>query len=222
VVVPSITFLGTLIHPRAFSETTNAAGIMQRAITRFVSPGTVVDESLLDQGARNHLAALVIDWETAVAALAIAEVSTGLFEVASVDLEHLDEFLSRFEPSELLVSAQLLTELQDGHMQSGTVVKSLLRRLPVDAWTALPGEFFSTTISNYDRDCHVDSSAWSVYGGLEPHVRAAALALFRYAREMMRESFPKSLTVPGTYCNAESVEVCPVDRSCKSRQLICT
>jgi DNA mismatch repair protein MutS len=81
-----------------------AKGVVERGVTRVLTPGTLVDDSLLDDGQTNRVAvALVLgSGATAVAALASAELSTGSFEVEEAPPEHLAEMLARVGPRELL------------------------------------------------------------------------------------------------------------------------
>jgi DNA mismatch repair protein MutS len=53
-----------------------AKGVVDRAVTRVLTPGTLVDESLLDESVPNQVAALTLPAE-GDAVLALAEVSTG-------------------------------------------------------------------------------------------------------------------------------------------------
>jgi DNA mismatch repair protein MutS len=79
-----------------------AKGVVQRDVTRLVTPGTLTDEALMDEGAENPLAAVqFIDDEHAL--LAFAELSTGAFRVARfADADTLADELARIGPSELL------------------------------------------------------------------------------------------------------------------------
>lgn len=77
-------------------------GIVRRDITRLVTPGTLTDEALMDEGAENPLAAVqFIDDDHTL--LAYAELSTGSFRVARfADPDTLADELARIGPSELL------------------------------------------------------------------------------------------------------------------------
>ncbi|MDG2055251.1 MAG: DNA mismatch repair protein MutS [Phycisphaerales bacterium] len=77
----------------------DAKGVVDRAVTRLVTPGTLVDETLLDEAACNHVAAFILDPEPAVA---IAELSTGRFQVAAQPELALLDVLVAMGPSELL------------------------------------------------------------------------------------------------------------------------
>ena len=62
----------------------DAKGVVDRAVTRVVTPGTLVDEALLDAGAANRVAAVAISADGASVGIASAELSTGAFEVFTV------------------------------------------------------------------------------------------------------------------------------------------
>ena len=80
----------------------DAKGVVDRAVTRVLTPGTLVDESLLDEG-RENLVAAAAAFENDLSAIAIAELSTGSFTVATCRTDELPDLLARFGPSELLV-----------------------------------------------------------------------------------------------------------------------
>ncbi|MGP1345464.1 MAG: DNA mismatch repair protein MutS [Phycisphaerales bacterium] len=89
-----------------------AKGVVARAVTRVLTPGTLIDESLLDPEAPNHLAAIAfIDPEDAPnprAAVGAVELSTGEFEVAIVPAPPSSgalDWLARRSVRELLVCA---------------------------------------------------------------------------------------------------------------------
>ena len=78
-----------------------AKGVVDRAVTRVLTPGTLVDESMLDDASTNHLVAVhqVAD-RMLVAAV---ELSTGAFEIHDVPEERLVDALARIGPAELVV-----------------------------------------------------------------------------------------------------------------------
>ncbi|HZP26371.1 MAG TPA: DNA mismatch repair protein MutS [Dehalococcoidia bacterium] len=74
--------------------------LVQRQVVRVVTPGTVLQENLLDQRANNYLAAVIID--DSAAGLAYADVSTGEFACCQLDATELEAELARLDPAELL------------------------------------------------------------------------------------------------------------------------
>ena len=82
-----------------------ATGLVQRGITRIITPGTVTDASMLEDGRANYLGALWLEGESGAAAF--CDVSTG--ELCSAEYTagaagHLMNELARFGPREVLLS----------------------------------------------------------------------------------------------------------------------
>ncbi len=79
-----------------------AQGLVRREVTRVITPGTVLEEGMLNARRNNFLAAVVIagsQW-----GLAYADVSTGeFFTTQAGELEQLTQELMRLQPSEVLL-----------------------------------------------------------------------------------------------------------------------
>ncbi|MDP3740167.1 MAG: DNA mismatch repair protein MutS [Hyphomonadaceae bacterium] len=78
--------------------------VVRREIVRVVTPGTITEEALLEARSANCLAAIGIAGGGREAALALADVSTGRFEVFGLSPAALDDVLSATAPREVLVS----------------------------------------------------------------------------------------------------------------------
>ena len=78
-----------------------ARGIVDRAIVRIVTPGTLTEDGLLDRTRSNLLAAVVMQGQQA--GLAVLELSTGRFEVQTCTPARLMDELGRLEPAEVLL-----------------------------------------------------------------------------------------------------------------------
>ena len=83
------------------SDPATSRGLVDRDVVRVVTPGTVVESSLLDQGSNNYLAALTVSGDSA--GLAYVDVSTGEFATTQTDLATLPFELERVAPAEVLV-----------------------------------------------------------------------------------------------------------------------
>jgi len=83
----------------------NAKGLVKRDIVRVITPGTVLDDSLLDAGVNNYLCAVDICAPDGPFGLALLDLSTGEFihTIARSNEELRDELLRR-APSELLLA----------------------------------------------------------------------------------------------------------------------
>ncbi|ADI63721.1 DNA mismatch repair protein MutS [Trichormus azollae] len=82
-------------------DSSEAVGLVKREVTRILTPGTLLEEGMLQTSRNNYLAAVVIavnHW-----GLAYADISTGEFLTCEgSDLEHLTQELMRLQPSEVL------------------------------------------------------------------------------------------------------------------------
>jgi DNA mismatch repair protein MutS len=79
-----------------------AKGLVKRDITRIVTPGTIIEPSMLEERANNFLAAVVQDGDKA--GLSFVDVSTGELLTTEIDVGRLRTELFRFSPAECLVA----------------------------------------------------------------------------------------------------------------------
>ncbi len=81
-----------------------AKGVVERAVTRVITPGTLVEESLLDDASANHLAAVAFtgDGPDDPVGVAIVEVSTGAFLILDRPQRDVADELARRDVHEVL------------------------------------------------------------------------------------------------------------------------
>ncbi|MGW8281977.1 MAG: DNA mismatch repair protein MutS [Gemmatimonadota bacterium] len=91
-------------------DAAEAEGLVRREVVEIVTPGAVIDDSLLDLGRNKFVAAISGDGPFG---LATADLSTGEVEVWECGAEALADELFRIEPAELLVKSSAET-LPDG------------------------------------------------------------------------------------------------------------
>lgn len=87
--------------------------VVARDVVRLVTPGTITEETLLEPGRPNYLAAIArLGGSGAGAEYAIAwtDLSTGHFRIAGTDRDRLSTDISALEPSELIYPDQLSGE----------------------------------------------------------------------------------------------------------------
>ena len=89
------------------SDPALSKGLVERDVVRVVTPGTVFEDSLLDQRANNYLAAVSIEGDQA--GLAYADITTGEFAAAQMPLAQLSLELGRIDPAEVLVPRSILS-----------------------------------------------------------------------------------------------------------------
>ncbi|HED03522.1 MAG TPA: DNA mismatch repair protein MutS [Candidatus Fraserbacteria bacterium] len=79
-----------------------AKGLVERDVVQVITPGTVLDDELLERGVNNYIAAILPEAEGV--GWAVADLSTGEFRAADLpDLAAAHQELARFRPSELLL-----------------------------------------------------------------------------------------------------------------------
>lgn len=87
-------------------DPTAATGLVERGVIRVITPGTVTESSMLEEGKSNYLAALWLEGDRGAAAF--CDVSTGEFCVQHFPAEapgHMVNELGRFAPREAVLSA---------------------------------------------------------------------------------------------------------------------
>ena len=89
------------------SDPALSKGLVERDVVRVVTPGTVFEDSLLDQRANNYLAAVSIEGEQA--GLSYADITTGEFAAAQMPIAQLSLELGRIDPAEVLVPRSILS-----------------------------------------------------------------------------------------------------------------
>lgn len=108
-------------------------GLVEREVTRIITPGTVVEPGLLEGKANNYLASLFVGDDSA--ALAFADVTTGEFAATELELEQAIAELERLSPSELLlprsqqppdIETRAMTRLDDAQVELKPARRALL------------------------------------------------------------------------------------------------
>ncbi len=146
-----------------------AKGIFPRKVVRVVTPGTLIEPSLLPGDANNYLAAVVIDGERA--GVAYADISTGEFavtELSSADIQAaIRAELTRLRPAEVIhPDNQVLLNGLPGHIT------------PWPAWRFEPGKTYETLLNHFKA---ASLDGFGLKGQTLP-VRAAG-AILLYLRE---------------------------------------
>ncbi len=178
-----------------------AKGIVKRAITRIITPGTVIDSSVLKPQVSNFLAAL--NWEKKRCALASLDISTGEFNVIEFDsLAALESELSRIAAHECLVPANVMEKWQlEGKLPSQ---RSKIMFTEVDEWV-FAKEFARDALLKHFNVLSLDG-----LGGRELTAGiGAAAAVLHYAAENLRQEISHISTLKvcksGNYMELDAI-----------------
>ena len=88
-------------------DPSTAKGLVKRDVIRVVTPGTVIEQSMLDDRRNSYLLSVCLDGNRA--GLAFADVSTGEFSVYEIDKasSRLQDELARISPKEVIANGEL-------------------------------------------------------------------------------------------------------------------
>jgi len=151
-----------------------AKAVVRREVVRLVTPGTLTEETLLDSGRANNLAAIARTREGKDAAgqlgLAWIDMSTGMFDVTETGLNRLAGSLARIDASEILVA-------------DGLYADPLFASVWQDhraAITPLPSAFFDGATAEDRLADYFQVKTVDGFGGFSRAETAAAAALVAY------------------------------------------
>ena len=156
-----------------------AKGLVKRAVTQVITPGTVLDDSVLNAAKSNFLVALAPGRDRH--GLAALDVSTGEFRATEVpDWNTLETELHRLRPAECVVPESLHAEWEEG-------VRPALGAPAGIVWTVLEDWHFDVEVSRDRLLRHFDVASLDGFGcrGLLQGV-AAAGAILHYTSENLR------------------------------------
>ena len=146
-----------------------AKGVVDRAVTRVLTPGTLVDEHLLSDGTANSTALMLLGEEEAV--IAVAELSTGRFELLTTTRSGAVDELARLGPAELLVCETI----QDDLMVQRAVAVTWCVLTPRPPWTMHADEADRTLRTHWQVGT---LQGWGLHEGSDESIAAGALLGF--------------------------------------------
>ncbi|HEY8389436.1 MAG TPA: DNA mismatch repair protein MutS [Clostridia bacterium] len=90
-------------------------GIVEREVTRIITPGTVIDNNMLDEGRNNYIACVFLNNSSTKYEIGLswADISTGEFNFLEINedpINKLNETLIRINPSEIICNEEMLAE----------------------------------------------------------------------------------------------------------------
>lgn len=155
-----------------------AKGLVKRDITEVITPGTLMEDSMLDDRRSNYLAAILPSkgrW-----GLATLELTTGEFRLAEIAPESLDSELTRLKPAETLAPASILERWQ---------LEGFPKEVPRNLnWTSLEDWHFDIEVCRKDMLRHFQVASLDGFGcrGYETAIGAAG-AILHYACTNLRK-----------------------------------
>jgi DNA mismatch repair protein MutS len=160
-----------------------AKSVVARDVVRLITPGTLTEETLLDQRSNNFLAALA-EAEGALG-LAWLDISTGDFLTQRLEPSSLAATIARIKPGELLVSDRLSTkpDMAQGLQRAGEETETAITLQPSSLFDSQNGARRLERLFGVD-----DLDSFGTFGRAE---LAAAGALVDYIELTQKGSFPR-------------------------------
>ncbi|NLP47818.1 MAG: DNA mismatch repair protein MutS [Clostridiales bacterium] len=120
-------------------DVSEAKGLVERAVVRVLTPGTVIESSMLEEGKNNYMASLCVDGTTA--GLCFVDISTGTVHLTQVETEEPDAVyneiigeLGHFLPSEIVY--------REGDKKLESTLKAFSATRAAIAFEVLPQDAF--------------------------------------------------------------------------------
>lgn len=85
--------------------------IVKRGVTELITPGVSYNDQVLENRKNNFLAS--IDFQKKISGISFLDVSTGEFFIAQGNNEYIDKLLQGFQPTEIIVQKNKLTEFNE-------------------------------------------------------------------------------------------------------------
>ena len=158
-----------------------AKGIVKREITRIITPGTVIDSTMLPSAAATYLMALCPEAKGHAWGIALLDITTGEFFVSVVEhdqnLLNLLSEIARYRPAECIIPSTIPETLTQKFSERGVVVSRFRDDAfsPVHAKKTLTSHFHVATLAGFG--CEE-----------EPAAIGAAGAALLYAQETQGSS----------------------------------
>jgi DNA mismatch repair protein MutS len=158
------------IEDPAEARKRGSKSVVARAVVRLVTPGTLTEDTLLDARAHNYLAAIARTGAESLLGLAWVDVSTGEFEVTSLEPQALAAELARLAPGELLIAETLL---RDEEFAAAVTLERC-------ALTALPASRFDSGAAERRLKAYLGVGALDGFGAFTRPEIAALGAILDY------------------------------------------
>ena len=183
-----------------------AKGLVKRDIIRVVTPGTVIESSMLQDDKNNYIASIYLDKNTA--GICFADISTGTAHVTTLtDKDLAEEILSelcRFSPRELLFNEAVLS--------LKAVTEGIKQQLAC-AVELRENEAYEESLCETELVCQFGEGYENAIGVAKNSPAALALAaLIGYLKETQKKGVERLKNVH-VYAEAQYMQLSPVTRA---------
>ncbi|MDD2524216.1 MAG: DNA mismatch repair protein MutS [Endomicrobiaceae bacterium] len=115
-------------------EPTAGKGIVKRGVVKVITPGTVLEDNLLDSKLNNYLMSIILDDKSNTVSIAITDISTGDFFTYEINFSNLENEIIKYKPNEIIVSQKTSANEQlQKILQNFNIVLSPIKDIYVDS-----------------------------------------------------------------------------------------
>jgi DNA mismatch repair protein MutS len=159
-------------------EPGSSKGIVKRGVTNVITPGTILEDVLLESKENNFLVAIILDEISLSVAFAMADISTGEFFTSETTLKSIDTEISKYNPGEIIISSS--------NMKNQSVANSISTfKIPV---SEVNDSFFNIENAKGIIEELFGANAVKNFGFDKKEMICACGALLSYIKEMQPQS----------------------------------
>ncbi len=171
-------------------DPTQAKGIVKREVVRIITPGTVLEGSMLEEGKNNYLASVFLDNNGKNAGVCFCDCSTGDIHVTALDGDdvavRLTNELARFSPSEILVNTTVAV--------TGSIMRFISERMGLTADVREDIDYDAEATENIVRQHFGDGAVYDKIKVVPDAVRALGCVLV-YLKETQKTGLERLIDV---------------------------
>ena len=158
------------------SDPSTSKGIVDREVVRIVTPGTVIEDSLLQQGSNSFLMAVVVRGEEA--GISVVDITTSDFLTTQLKSDRIESEIARLSPKEILLGTEWSGNISSYTATVPTIV-DMSNFDPVNSATKVKEFFGVATLESFG--CHglplATQAAGAILEYLESHQKDALLGI---------------------------------------------
>ena len=158
------------------SDPSTSKGIVDREVVRIVTPGTVIEDSLLQQGSISFLMAVVVRGEEA--GISVVDITTSDFLTTQLKSDRIESEIARLSPKEILLGTEWSGNISSYTATVPTIV-DMSNFDPVSSVTKVKEFFDVATLESFG--CHslplATQAAGAILEYLESHQKDALLGI---------------------------------------------
>ncbi|MDR2709335.1 MAG: DNA mismatch repair protein MutS [Elusimicrobiota bacterium] len=168
-------------------EAQNAKGIVRRGVTRVVTPGTIIEDDLLESKVNNFLMSMFFDRDKVFYAL--ADISTGDFFAGQTDFSQIMAEIEKYLPGEILISEADFSKIKLDFLTDN--FKVALTKVPCESFNAeILNEVFSQDkILSFNLDKNELFKACAALISYIKQTQEASLKIFEKIEKITQEDF---------------------------------